>query len=118
MSGNLEAAGSRGLRWLFAKTGDNKWLGVGIGLAGTAAIQSSGYVVHTLEAVIWCLLNSQDYASCVLKAVNLGNDTDTIAAIAGGLAGLAYGRDSIPAEWKSTLAKCDYIDNLCLDFLR
>ncbi|WP_029541114.1 ADP-ribosylglycohydrolase family protein [Selenomonas sp. AB3002] len=83
-----------------------------------AAIQSSGYVVHTLEAVIWCLLNSKDYASCVLKAVNLGNDTDTIAAIAGGLAGLAYGRDSIPAEWKSTLAKCDYIDNLCLDFLR
>lgn len=83
-----------------------------------SAIQSSGYVVHTLEAVIWCLLNSKDYASCVLKAVNLGNDTDTIAAIAGGLAGLAYGRDSIPAEWKSTLAKCDYIDNLCLDFLR
>ena len=83
-----------------------------------AAIQSSGYVVHTLEAVIWCLLNSKDYASCVLKAVNLGNDTDTIAAIAGGLAGLAYGWDSIPAEWKNTLAKRDYIDNLCLDFLR
>ena len=50
--------------------------------------------------------------------VSLAGDADTIAAIAGGLAGLAYGWDSIPAEWKTTLAKHDYIDNLCLDFLR
>ena len=51
------------------------------------AIKSSGYVVDTMEAVLWCLLNTSSYEECVLKAVNLGEDTDTIAAIAGGLAG-------------------------------
>lgn len=62
-------------------------------------ISSSGYVVHTLEAVIWSLLHSEDYASAVLTAVNLGDDTDTVAAITGGLAGIAYGMDYIPIEW-------------------
>ena len=50
-------------------------------------IKSSGYVIDTLEASIWCLLNSSNYKDCVLKAVNLGEDTDTVAAVAGGLAG-------------------------------
>ena len=53
-------------------------------------IKSSGYVVDTLEAAIWCLLNTENYRDCVLKAVNLGDDTDTVAAVAGGLAGLKY----------------------------
>jgi ADP-ribosylglycohydrolase len=79
-------------------------------------IKSSGYVVDTLEAVLWCLLNTQDYQSCVLTAVNLGEDTDTVGAIAGGLAGLAYGMDSIPAEWQSALLRRDYIANLCDEF--
>lgn len=79
-------------------------------------IKSSGYVVDTLEAVLWCLLNTQDYQSCVLTAVNLGEDTDTIGAIAGGLAGLAYGMDSIPTEWQSALLRRDYIENLCDEF--
>ena len=79
-------------------------------------IKSSGYVVDTLEAVLWCLLNSGSYRECVLKAVNLGEDTDTIAAIAGGLAGLAYGFESIPQEWRDTLLKGNYIDELCRKF--
>ena len=62
-------------------------------------IKSTGYVVDSLEAAIWCLLNTDNYKDCVLKAVNLGGDTDTIAAIAGGLAGLMYGYESIPQEW-------------------
>lgn len=49
-------------------------------------IYSSGYVVSSLEAAIWCLLNTHDYAGCVLEAVNLGDDTDTVDAIAGRLA--------------------------------
>lgn len=53
-------------------------------------IKSSGYVVDTLEAAIWCLLNTSNYRECVLKAVNLGQDTDTVAAVAGGLAGILY----------------------------
>ena len=51
-------------------------------------IQSSGYVVDSLEAAIWCLITTDTFKDCLLKAVNLGDDTDTVAAIAGGLAGL------------------------------
>lgn len=76
-------------------------------------IKSSGYVVDTLEAAIWCLLNTNNYKGCVLMAVNLGDDTDTVAAVAGGLAGLYYGYDNIPSEWLSVIAKRDYIEKLC-----
>lgn len=72
-------------------------------------ISSSGYVVHTLEAAIWCFLNTDNYKDCVLKAVNLGSDTDTVAAVAGGLAGIFYGMDEIPKEWVEILAKKDWI---------
>jgi hypothetical protein len=77
------------------------------------SIKSSGYVVDTLEAAIWCLLNTKNYKDCVLSAVNLGEDTDTVAAVAGGLAGLYYGYDSIPKEWISVIAKREYIESLC-----
>ena len=73
-------------------------------------------MVDTLEAVLWCLLNSGSYRECVLKAVNLGEDTDTIDAIAEGLAGLAYGFESIPKEWRETLLKGECIDELCRKF--
>ena len=79
-------------------------------------IKSSGYVVDTLEAALWCLLNTDTYESCVLKAVNLGGDTDTVAAVAGGLAGIYYGYESIPDKWVSRIARIDYIKQLCLDF--
>lgn len=78
-----------------------------------ADIQSSGYVVYTLEAAIWCLLNTDDYEGCVLKAVNLGRDTDTVAAVAGGLAGALYGYEAIPQRWKKDLLRLDYIESLC-----
>ncbi|MGI4832164.1 MAG: ADP-ribosylglycohydrolase family protein [Janthinobacterium lividum] len=68
-------------------------------------ISSSGYVVHTLEAALWCLLRHDTYAATVLAAVNLGDDTDTTGAVAGGLAGLAYGETAIPAEWRARLAR-------------
>jgi ADP-ribosyl-[dinitrogen reductase] hydrolase len=68
-------------------------------------VRSSGYVVHTLEAALWCLLTESTYAATVLKAANLGEDTDTTAAVAGGLAGLAYGTAAIPTEWLDTLAR-------------
>lgn len=80
-------------------------------------IQSSGYVLATLEAALWCLLNTDSYESCVLAAVNLGGDTDTAAAVAGGLAGIAYGFDAIPKEWLESLARADYIDSLCAAFI-
>ena len=76
------------------------------------AIKSSGYVIDTLEASIWCFINGNSFEECVLKAVNLGNDTDTIGAITGGLAGLYYGFINIPKKWVNTLARKDNIFDL------
>lgn len=77
-------------------------------------IRSTGYVVDTLEAALWCLLTTDNYQDCVLKAVNLGDDTDTVAAIAGGMAGALYGYDAIPTEWLDTLMKREYIEEMCI----
>lgn len=77
------------------------------------SIKSSGYVVDTLEAAIWCLLTTDSYESCVLKAVNLGGDTDTVAAVSGGLTGMYYGIAAIPETWRSQTARLAYIKNLC-----
>ena len=76
-------------------------------------IKSGGYIVHTLEAALWSLLTTDSYAECVLKAVNLGDDTDTVAAVAGALAGALYGFDSIPQTWLNTLLRRDYIEQMC-----
>ncbi|NMD38892.1 MAG: ADP-ribosylglycohydrolase [Christensenellaceae bacterium] len=76
-------------------------------------IKSTGYVVDTIEASLWCVLQTDNYKDCVLKAVNLGNDTDTVAAIAGGLAGIIYGLDNIPNEWITKLKNKQLIEN-CL----
>src|SRR5690606_11054682 len=75
-------------------------------------IASSGYVVHTLEASIWCLLTTDNFETAVLKAVNLGEDTDTTASVTGGLAGLLYGFDAIPKEWIRELAGRKAIEDL------
>ena len=53
------------------------------------------------------------YRDCVLLAVNLGFDTDTTAAIAGGLAGLYYGYDAIPEDWLNKIARREWIEDLC-----
>ena len=79
-------------------------------------IQSGGYVIDTLKAALWCLLKTGSYADCVLKAVNLGRDTDTTAAVAGALAGMWYGEEVIPAEWRETLAKYDELKALSKRF--
>ncbi len=79
-------------------------------------IQSSGYVVHTLEASLWCLLNNSDYKTTVLNAVNLGGDTDTTGAVAGGLAGLIYGVENIPRKWLEKIAKKEEIFQLAERF--
>lgn len=76
-------------------------------------IGSSGYVVDTLEASIWCLLTTSTYEKCVLKAVNLGNDTDTTGAVAGSLAGIYYGYEAIPEDWLKTIVRRDYVEGLC-----
>jgi len=86
-------------------------------------IYSGGYVVETMETVLWALMNTDNYRDCVLTCVNMGYDADSTAAVAGGLAGLCYGYDSIPEEWldalvnKKLIEECitgmeEYIDGL------
>jgi ADP-ribosyl-[dinitrogen reductase] hydrolase len=81
-------------------------------------IQSGGYVIDTLEASLWCLLTTNDYPSAVLKAVNLGRDTDTTAAVTGGLAGLCYGFEAIPSKWVNAVARKGDIEELVERFAR
>ena len=68
-------------------------------------VRTTGYVVDTLEAVFWLVFNENTYEKTVLKAVNLGGDTDTIAALAGGCAGVIYGFSSINDRWIQNVAK-------------
>lgn len=76
-------------------------------------IRSGGYVVDTLEAALWCLLNTDNYRDCVLKAVNLGSDTDTVAAVVGGLAGIHYGLNGIPSDWLDGIEGKKLLNDCC-----
>ena len=80
------------------------------------AISSSGYVVDTLEAALWCLLNTNDFKTLALKAVNLGGDTDTVGAVACGLGGLIYGVEGIPSTWLETLKRREWLEKIADDF--
>ena len=90
-----------------------------IGELNRDEIRSSGYVVDTLEAALWCLWVTNTYKDCVLTAVNLGVDTDTVAAVAGGLAGIVYGcggKNGIPTRWINQIARKEWIQSLCDNF--
>ncbi|MFZ6013607.1 MAG: ADP-ribosylglycohydrolase family protein [Bacteroidota bacterium] len=80
------------------------------------SIQSFGYVMHTLEASIWCFLTTDSFYDAVLKAVNLGGDTDTTGCVTGALAGLYYGEESLPSEWTKRLAREKDIIKLAENF--
>lgn len=73
-------------------------------------VESDGFVLHTLNAALWCLTNTHNYQDCVLTAVNLGEDTDTTASVAGALAGAVYGFESIPQEWVGKLRGRELLD--------
>lgn len=68
-------------------------------------IKSTGYVIDTLEAALWTFFHTDGYRETILKAINLGGDTDTIAAIVGGIAGIYYGLNDIPKAWIQSIAK-------------
>lgn len=78
------------------------------------AIRSGFFVVDTLEAAFWSFLTTTDYRGAVLRAVNLGDDTDTTGAVTGALAGLYYGLKSIPQEWLDTLVKREEIRDIAI----
>lgn len=91
----------------------NRIFNESIYIADLESVKSSGYVVDTLESVIYVLGNTESFEDALLKAVNLGSDTDTIGAICGGIAGIYYGFDEIPSEWLNTIKGIDKILELC-----
>lgn len=78
-----------------------------------AGIKSSGYVVDSLEAAVWSLIRTDSFKDCLLTAVNLGNDSDTVGAIAGGLAALYYRYEGIPENWLAVIKRRKWIEELC-----
>lgn len=84
----------------------------------TSQIRSTGYVIDTLEAVIWLFFHTECYRDAVLKAVNLGGDTDTIAALTGGISGIYYGFQSIPDNWVQNLCRKHEISDMTSAFCR
>ena len=78
------------------------------------SISSMGFVVDTLEAVIWCFMNNNSYDKCVIEAINLGNDSDTIGALVGGLSGIYY--NDINNKWLNGIKRKNYLLDLCNDF--
>lgn len=92
-------------------------LNPGLGNLPIAEIHGRTFVVHTLEAVIWTILNRNDYKSTISLAVALGDDTDTIAALAGGLCGLIY-ENPFPHEWMEHLKNIDLLMSISSKFVR
>jgi ADP-ribosyl-[dinitrogen reductase] hydrolase len=75
-------------------------------------IKSTGYVIHTLEAAVWAVANTDSFKDAVLLAVNLGDDADTVGAVTGQIAGAKYGLDNIPESWMNKLYERDRIVDL------
>ncbi|MBC3882461.1 ADP-ribosylglycohydrolase family protein [Undibacterium sp. LX40W] len=77
-------------------------------------IRGSGYCVDSLEAALWCFFTTESYSDAVLKAVNLGDDADTTAAVTGQIAGANYGFGAIPIEWRSQISLREDIEQMAL----
>ncbi len=75
-------------------------------------IRGTGYVVDTLEAVLWAFFHTEDFREGALKVVNLGQDADTTGAIFGQIAGAYYGAESIPAQWRQRLTMSSEVTSI------
>lgn len=79
------------------------------------ATLSSGYVIHSLEAALWAFYHTTNFTEGALLAVNLGDDTDTVAAIYGMLAGAYYGVNEIPQAWRDQIVMRNVIEKMATE---
>lgn len=79
-------------------------------------IKSTGYVVDTLLAAVWCTLNATSIDGAIILAVNLGDDTDTLASITGTLANCANMSDQVNPEWKGQLRNPELLNSIIEPF--
>ena len=71
--------------------------------------QGTGYVLDCLWSARRAVEETTNYQDCVRRAIAFGHDTDTTAAVAGGIAGLMYGQDAIPERWRRALLGQDAV---------
>lgn len=94
----------------------NRLIKEDIGKLNVDDIKSTGYIVDSLEAAIWVMLKSRNFTEAIIGAVNLGGDTDTIAALTGALAGIIYGYEEIPEQWLEKIARKEYLLDIFEEF--
>jgi len=80
------------------------------------SINSTNYIVSTLEASLRTILSNNNLKDTILTAVNLGDDTDTVGAITGSMAGILYNYDDIPKSWTEKLKNKEYLDKIITNF--
>ena len=79
----------------------------------TGGLNLRAAMALTPEYTVWSLATTNNFENALLKAVNLGDDSDTVGAIAGGLAGLYYGYEAIPTSWIEAIQRKEWIEKLC-----
>ncbi len=79
-------------------------------------INSSSFVVDTLESALWCFIKSENFKDCIIATANIGDDTSTIGALAGALSGIYYGTNKIPSAWYDSLRKKEYLIEISEEF--
>jgi ADP-ribosylglycohydrolase/O-acetyl-ADP-ribose deacetylase (regulator of RNase III) len=104
-------------RWAIELPQYGRVLGGRLAQLPREVVPSTGYVVHTLEASLWCLLTTRTYEEAVLRAVNLGGDTDTTACVTGGWAGLHYSLGQVPSRWRQAIARAEDLEDLFARFV-
>jgi ADP-ribosyl-[dinitrogen reductase] hydrolase len=80
-----------------------------------ADVSSSGFVTATLDAALWSVAGTGSFEEALVLAVNLGDDADTVGAVAGQIAGASYGASAIPERWLRNLAWRERIEDLAMD---
>ena len=78
----------------------------------TDEIKSTGYVVDTLESALWSFITTDNFETALLKAVNLGDDADTVGSITGQITGVYYGYNQIPNRWTKNIAKKEWLKSI------
>lgn len=79
-------------------------------------INSTSFVVDTLESVLWCFIKSDNYKDCIIATTNIGDDTSSIGALTGALAGIYYGTNKIPKDWYDNVRRKDYLTTISEEF--
>lgn len=78
----------------------------------------SGFVLESLSLAIAAIVDSRSLEDILVDVVRIGKDTDTNAAVAGGLLGARDGAEAIPPRWRAVLQFGDEFERMALELLR